>query len=155
MRVGPIEGDLEHLMNDVERQIRTQVEPPPDRRLGVIEVDPHSKCRDLSSRWSPRIRFRQWCWPSGRKVMELQYLGVAVCHGATLAAVLRPCLSAGDSQCDAPSGNRNARHSDSRQQRERGDVGRSYDGEVAPVNGGDLGDAQSFGSGDDRCIDRA
>ncbi len=37
--VGPAEGDLQHLVDYVEREIGAQVEPPPDGWCGVVQVD--------------------------------------------------------------------------------------------------------------------
>jgi hypothetical protein len=52
MGVGPVDGYLQHLMYDVERQVRAQIQPPPDRWLGVIKVHPDPIDLDLISRWA-------------------------------------------------------------------------------------------------------
>jgi hypothetical protein len=39
VRIGPVEGDLQHLVDDVERQVRADVEAAPDRWLRSVEVD--------------------------------------------------------------------------------------------------------------------
>jgi hypothetical protein len=108
MGVGPVERHLQHLMYDVERQARAQIEPAPDRRLGVIKVDPDSIDRDLIARWSPELGSRQRLWPSGSEAGQLicelaqvgefrtgngglesaEQLGMSVvvgCHRATVA----------------------------------------------------------------------
>lgn len=40
VRVGPVERHLQDLVQQVQRQIRAQVQPSPDRWLRVVEVDP-------------------------------------------------------------------------------------------------------------------
>lgn len=56
--VGPVEGDLEHLMDDVQWEVGAQVESPPDRRLGVFKVDPDPVDGDVVARWSPQLGSR-------------------------------------------------------------------------------------------------
>ena len=59
MGVGPVERHLQHLMYDVERKVRAQIEPTPDRRLGVIKVDPDPIDHDAIERWSSELRSRR------------------------------------------------------------------------------------------------
>src|SRR6476469_3547269 len=40
VRVGPAERYLQDLVQQVQRQVRAQVQPSPDRWLRVVEVDP-------------------------------------------------------------------------------------------------------------------
>lgn len=56
--VVPAEGRLQNLMQDVQRHFGTQVEPTPDGRPGIIEVDPDAEDRQLGSRSPTQVGSR-------------------------------------------------------------------------------------------------
>lgn len=43
MTVEPAHGRLQHLVQLGHGEVAAQVEPPPDRRPGAVEVDPHAQ----------------------------------------------------------------------------------------------------------------
>ena len=71
MGVGPVERHLQHLMYDVERQVRAQIEPTPDRRLGVIKVDPDPIDYDPTAPWSSELRSRRRLGRLGREAGQV------------------------------------------------------------------------------------
>jgi hypothetical protein len=47
MRVRPTERGLQHLVDNIEGQIRADLQPTPDRRFRVPEIDPHHEALQL------------------------------------------------------------------------------------------------------------
>jgi hypothetical protein len=64
MAVGPADRRLDHLVHLVEKQLRGQLDPPPELRCGVVEVDADSvRGSDTAS----RVRLRRWGGGSSRR----------------------------------------------------------------------------------------
>src|SRR5947209_10039270 len=47
VRVGPTERGLQNPVDNIERQVRANLQPTPDRRFRVPEIDPHHEALQL------------------------------------------------------------------------------------------------------------
>ncbi len=56
MRVRPTERGLQNPVDHIERQIRANLQPPPDRRLRVPEIDPHHEALQLCELGPAQLR---------------------------------------------------------------------------------------------------
>ena len=61
MRVRPTERGLQHPVDNIEGQIRANLQPTPDRRFRVPEIDPHHEALQLCEPGPAQLRASRPC----------------------------------------------------------------------------------------------
>src|SRR5450432_3384543 len=61
MRIRPTERGLQHPVDNIERQIRANLQPTPDRWFRVSEIDPHHEALQLGEPGPAQLGASRWC----------------------------------------------------------------------------------------------